>query len=207
MTLFQHRDPALAAFWDERFAAGVTPWDAGAVPPGLRRFIETRAVPLGLRVLVPGCGSAYESALLDAAGFEVLAIDYAAAAIEAAHRALPPAVAQRVLRQADFFDFDAAPFDWIYERAFLPALPPRWWADWAARCAQLLRPGGVLAGFFVVEAAAPELRHGPPFAAGAAELTALLQPHFLRLDDQPIAAGESLPVFAGRERWQLWQRR
>ncbi len=205
VTDFKHRDPAAAAFWDERFASGFTPWDAGAAPPALRRFIESDR-PLGPRVLLPGCGAAHEAALLDAAGFQVLAIDYSAAALDAARRALPPAVAQRVLRQADFFAFEAEPFDWIYERAFLPALPPRLWGDWAARCAQLLRPEGLLVGFFVLEATVPEPRRGPPFAAGAAELAALLQPGFTRLDDQPIVVGESLPVFAGREHWQLWQR-
>lgn len=206
MSDFKHCDPAAAAFWDERLAAGFTPWDAGGAPPALRRFVETHRERLGPRVLVPACGSAHEADFLDAAGFEVLAIDYSAAALEAARRALPAEVADRVLLHADFFAFDSAPFDWIYERAFLPALPPRLWADWAARCAQLLRPGGWLAGFFVIEDAPPEPRRGPPFAATAAEIDALLRERLTRVEDAPIPSADSIPVFAGRERWQVWQR-
>jgi len=33
----------------------------------------------------------------------------------------------------------------------------------------------------------------------------LLEPAFERLEDRPV--GDSLPVFAGKERWQLWRRR
>ena len=100
-----------------------------------------------------------------------------------------------------------APFDWIFERAFLAALPPRLWPAWAARCAQLLRPGGSLAGFFFVDDAAAEPRRGPPFAVTTAEVRGLLGGGFEAVADQPIPAAASAPVFAGRERWQQWRRR
>ena len=106
------------------------------------------------RVLIPGCGAAYEVAALAARGCEVLAIDYSAVAIERARETLGTELGRRVM-QADFFAFDAAPFDWIYERAFLAALPLRLWAAWGRRCAQLLRPGGSMAGFFFVDGRRP----------------------------------------------------
>ena len=37
------------------------------------------------------------------------------------------------------------------------------------------------------------------------QLDALLSPHFERIEDAPV--DDSIPVFAGRERWQVWQRR
>ena len=203
---FPTRDPAQPAFWDERFAAGCTPWDARGVPPAFARFVAEHGAALGRRVLVPGCGSAYEAALLDAAGFEVLAIDYAAAALARARAVLAADVAARVLRQADFFTFDAAPFDWIYERAFLPALPPALWPRWATRVRELLVTDGVLAGFFFLDETAAEPRRGPPFAAARAELDALLR-GFRCEQHLAVASDESLPVFAGRERWMIWRRR
>src|SRR5262245_50432061 len=106
---FPTRDPALPDFWNQRFGAGFTPWDQGAVPPSLRRFVADSGCT-GLRVLIPGCGSAYEAGWLDECGFAVTAIDYAAGAIERARTVLDQAVATRVLRQADFFSFDAQPF-------------------------------------------------------------------------------------------------
>lgn len=209
---FATRDPAAADFWDERFAAGFTPWDAGGAPPAFTRWLAALGPGAGRRVLVPGCGSAYEVAALDAAGFAVTAIDYAAAAVAHARAVLGAPLADRVLRQADFFDFaqdavGAAPvFDLIYERAFLAALPPAWWPKWAARCDALLAPGGLMAGLFVLEAAVPAPRRGPPFASGRAEIDALLSRAFALQQSDPVPAAESLPVFAGREHWMVWRK-
>lgn len=203
---FDTRDPAQPAFWDERFAAGFMPWDAGGVPASFLRWLQALGPGAGRRVLVPGCGAAYEVAALDAAGFAVTAIDYAAGAVAQARRVLGAALAERTLRQADYFAFDAAPFDLVYERAFVAALPPALWPQWAARTAQLLAPGGRLAGLFVIEAALPVPRRGPPFATTRAELHTLLDGAFVLAAEAEVPAAESLPVFAGRERWLDWQR-
>jgi SAM-dependent methyltransferase len=202
---FPTRDPARPEFWNERFAAGFTPWDARGVPPAFARFVEERGAVPGARVLVPGCGSAYEVARLEAAGFDVTAIDYSAVAIERARAVLAPGVAQRVLVQADFFDFTAPRFDWIYERAFLAALPIALWPRWSERVGELLAPGGILAGFFFVDDAVASPRRGPPFAAARAELVSLLG-GFACERNLAVPLAESLPVFAGRERWMVWRR-
>jgi hypothetical protein len=206
MPEFTTRDPASPEFWDERFRAGFTPWDQGGVPPALREFVA-RAAPRRTRVLIPGCGSAYEAGWLDAQGFAVTAIDYSAAAIEHARTVLPPEVAARTLRQADFFAFDAPPFDWMYERAFLPALPPALWPRWAARLPDLLRAEGELAGVFFVDESLPARRRGPPFVTTRGELDDLLASAFDCIEDVPVARADSLPVFAGHERWMRWRRR
>ncbi|MEN9477402.1 MAG: hypothetical protein RLZZ300_1543, partial [Pseudomonadota bacterium] len=103
---------------------------------------------------------------------------------------------------ADFFAWQPAQaLDLIYERAFLCALPRKLWADWGKRVAELLPPGGLLAGYFFV---CDQLK-GPPFGILPEQLDALLLPNFECLTDQPVA--DSIPVFAGRERWQIWRRR
>jgi len=191
-------DPAGPEFWDLRFREGFTPWDAGGVPAAVRTFLgrETRR----LRVLIPGCGSAYEARAFAAAGHDVVAIDFSAAAVEAARRVLGPLA--HVLVRGDFFEFDrGAPFDLVYERAFLCALPRPHWPRWASRVAEVLGPGGRLAGFFFWD----EVPGGPPFGLRAGELETLLAPAFDRVEDAPVA--DSIPVFAGRERWQVWRRR
>jgi hypothetical protein len=65
----------------------------------------------------------------------------------------------------------------------------------------VLRPGGRLAGFFFWS----DDERGPPFGLKHGELEALLAPGFDRIEDAPVA--DSIPVFAGRERWQVWRRR
>jgi hypothetical protein len=191
-------DSSLPDFWDQRYLNGVTPWDAGRVPEHLRR--HTRDLPPGARILVPGCGSAYELYYLLENGFDALAIDFSAPAVARAKSNLG-CFADRVI-EADFFTFDqAAPFDVIYERAFLCALPRKMWRDYAARSAELLAPGGIIAGFYFFD----DNPKGPPFGTSTEELDRLLGPLFERVQDEAVS--DSIPVFQGKERWQVWRRK
>jgi thiopurine S-methyltransferase len=65
---------------------------------------------------------------------------------------------------------------------------------------ELSAPGGRLIGFFFFS----EEPKGPPFGITPEALDALLSPWFVREDDQPVK--DSIPVFAGMERWQVWRR-
>lgn len=194
---FSTRDPNAPEFWSERFEQAFTPWDKGGVPEAFQRFVAQAPSPLV--TLIPGCGTGYEVECLTRSGWDVVAIDFSQAAVEAARRYLGP-WADRVV-QADFFSYQPprAP-ELIYERAFLCALPARMRAAVAGRWAQLLPPGGLLAGYFFVE----PTEKGPPFGIAQHDLDALLHPHFERIADETVT--DSLPVFAGRERWQIWRR-
>ena len=190
-------DAAQPEFWDKRFRESFTPWDAGGVPAALGQFLKT-ATRRG-RVLIPGCGSSYEVRAFAQAGFEVVAIDFAPAAVEQARRILGPLA--QLVRLEDFFKFDpGGPFDLVYERAFLCALPRRLWGDYAPRVSELLRPDGRLAGFFFFD----DQERGPPFGLRTGELEPLLGGHFDRTADAAVL--DSIPIFAGKERWQVWAR-
>jgi SAM-dependent methyltransferase len=193
------QDSSRPTFWDTRYRDGVTPWDSGGVPADLRRFAET--LPQKGRVLIPGCGSGYEALYLAERGFDVLAIDFSPAAVELAQKHLGRLTA--TISAADFFEFDAGQkrIDVVYERAFLCALPRKMWSRYAARVAELLQPGTLLAGFFLYG----DKPRGPPFGTTPTELHGLLDGAFDLSEDQP--ASESLLVFEGGERWQIWRRR
>ncbi|MBI3376162.1 MAG: methyltransferase domain-containing protein [Betaproteobacteria bacterium] len=198
------QDSSRPDFWDSRYAAGVTPWDARGAPPMLEAWIAAHPDRLqGARVLVPGCGSGYEVRCFARAGCEVLAIDFSDAALQAAQRELGDLA--HLARKGDFFGFegDDVPFDFIYERALLCALPRRVWTDWGRRVAALLPAGALLAGFFYFD----DNAKGPPFGTDAGALRALLDPGFVRIEDRIVPAEQCLPMFAGKERWQLWRRR
>jgi SAM-dependent methyltransferase len=191
-------NPAQPQFWEKRFREGFTPWDAGGVPKALRDFLDTE--PRGQRVLVPGCGSGYEVRAFAEAGHDVLAVDFAGGAVERAQRTLGPL--SELVRLADFFEFDfETPFDLVYERAFLCALPRRLWPRYAPRLAELLRREGRLAGFFYFD----DGERGPPFGLKAGELGELLGQRFDRLADAEVT--DSIPIFARKERWQVWKLR
>jgi len=195
---FESRDPTAPDFWTERFEHGFMPWDRGGVPARLLRFVAEAGRPYV--TLIPGCGTGYEVGSLSQAGWDVTAIDFSGAAVESARKVLGP-WGNRVV-EADFFTFaPAKPVELIYERAFFCALPPRMRSAIAGRWAELLPPGGLLAGFFFFD----DTPKGPPFGITRDELDALLAPSFECIADE--AVDDSLPVFAGKERWQVWRRR
>ena len=192
------QDSSQADFWDTRYRSGVTPWDAGGVPAEVVEFRQS--LPHGARVLVPGCGTGYEVGWLAEHGFEVEGIDFSEAAVAAARQALGPW--QDQVRQADFFALSSqGGYDWIYERAFLCALPRSLWPAYAQTMAQLIVPGGLLAGAFFLG----DTQKGPPFGTTLAKLHALLGEHFDLLDDKPTV--QPLPVFKGQEHWLTWRRK
>jgi SAM-dependent methyltransferase len=155
-----------------------------------------RAQPKGRRVLVPGCGSGYEVRQFAEHGDDVLGIDFADAALERARQLALP------VRKADFFTLDEPPFDVVYERTFLCALPRQKWPDWSAHMRKVVRPGGVLAGFFFFD----DNQRGPPFGTSMARLHELLDAAFTLEEDEAIPAEQSVPVLSGKERWQVWKR-
>jgi SAM-dependent methyltransferase len=194
---FNSRDPSRPEFWSERFEQQFMPWDKGGMPEAFARFIEQSPRPLS--TLIPGCGAGHEVAFLSEAGWPVTAIDFSPAAVAFARANLGP-WAERVV-EADFFRFEpAAPVDLIYERAFLCALPRAKWPDIARRWAELLPSGGLLAGYFYL-VATPK---GPPFGIDPSELDELIGASFEKLADEPVA--DSIPAFAGSERWMIWRR-
>jgi thiopurine S-methyltransferase len=196
--LFLAQDSSKSDFWESRYRDHTTPWDAGKVPDALREYVMR--IKTGSRILIPGCGSAYEAGYLAENGFDVLAIDFSPAAVELAKKNLSGF--GDIVRLADFFEFDyGKPYEVIYERAFLCALPPRMWPQYAPRTAQLLRPGGELAGFFFLR----ETEKGPPFGTTPEALHALLAPHFDLVEDRVVT--DSIPVFQDAERWQVWRKR
>ena len=195
---FPALDSTTPDFWNVRYQANFTPWDAGGVPPEVAA-LATGTTPRG-RVLVPGCGSGWELAEFSSAGWDALAIDFSAAAVERA-RALLPAQRERIVL-ADFFEFDTGSgFDLVYERTFLCALKPDLWPRWSNRIADVVRPGGLLAGFFYRE----DKRGGPPFALPEGRLEEMLGARFERIARAPSIA--PIDLFRDREQWEIWRRR
>jgi Thiopurine S-methyltransferase (TPMT) len=202
---FAKLDPATPEFWNVRFDANFTPWDQRGVPQSLRDYLLTHPQPQ--KVLIPGCGTANEVKHFLACKWAPTAIDFSPAAVAQARTQLGPLASN--VREDDFFGDAIRPgdFDVVYERAFLCALPRRLWADWAARVAELipsadeLSESGRLIGFFVED----ENPKGPPFGLKPGELEQLLSPAFTLLEKK--VPPDSIPVFAGKESWQVWARK
>lgn len=188
------------AFWQSRFDEGVTPWDRGGINPQIETWVRSGqlrptqgadARSAGAedarltRVLVPGCGSGHEVAMLAEWGFDVTGVDYAPAAAESTRNRLrsllqSPAAA-RMSRaevvEADVLGYEpVAQFDAIYEQTCLCALYPDQWRRYADKLAGWLRPGGKLFALFAQvprENARTGAIEGPPYHCDVNAMRAL----------------------------------
>ncbi|HTQ30034.1 MAG TPA: methyltransferase domain-containing protein [Opitutaceae bacterium] len=193
-------DPNLPDFWNQRYDAARLPWDFNGIPAALARFLASGQAR-GY-VLIPGCGSGYEVAAFAGTGCRVTALDFSASAAARARANVGSALADRIVL-GDFFThpFSPASFDLIYERTFLCALPPARWPQIARRLGELLKPGGRLVGFFFFG----EKEDGPPFGLATGEAERLFDFAFTLETDEAVT--DSLPLFAGGERWQIRRRK
>jgi len=169
-------------FWDKRFAEGDTPWDRGAANPQLGTWLVTGALK-PCRILVPGCGSGYEVAVLAQAGFEVTALDYSPEAIALTRKLLDAEGLKATVVEADALAWQPEkPFDAIYEQTCLCALYPDQWRDYADQLHRWLAPSGKLFALFVQmlrPGAAEGKIEGPPYHCDIHAMRALLpEPHW-----------------------------
>lgn len=189
--------PSQPEYWNSRYLKDNTPWDFGGVPADLKNFLTKKGK--GARVLIPGCGSGYEIKAFAEAGYDVTAIDIAPFAVERARNLIGPKFANQIL-QGDFFEYDfpSAGFDLIYERFFVAAIPPGWRQAYRDRMAALLKYRGLLIGYYFYNN--PVISDGPPYGFAWGSADELYSRYFLLVKDEPVA--DSLPLYAGRERWQ-----
>jgi SAM-dependent methyltransferase len=149
------------------------------------------------RILLPGCGAALDLPALSELGHHLMAVDFSPEAVALA-RVRYPGVADCIV-EADFFKLDCPPFDCIFERAMLCALPPARRDAYIAKVATLLKSDGVLAGLFFVA----DKPKGPPYGVPMPELQALMHRHGFALVQHSLL-DSSLPVFSGCEFWMVW---
>lgn len=57
-----------ADFWNERYSSQQTGWDIGSPSTPLKEYID-QLTDKDIRILIPGCGNAYEAEYLHQQGF------------------------------------------------------------------------------------------------------------------------------------------
>jgi SAM-dependent methyltransferase len=165
-------------FWQQRFSQRQTPWDRGTAGPQLARWLADGTLTAGQRVAVPGCGSGHDVLALAQAGCDVVAIDYAEAALALTRERLAATGASAELVQADVLAWQpATPVDAVYEQTCWCALHPDHWQAYAQQLQRWLHPGGrvlMLALQCLSPGAASGRIEGPPYHMDIQMLRALL---------------------------------
>ncbi|OCH88290.1 S-adenosyl-L-methionine-dependent methyltransferase [Obba rivulosa] len=198
--------------WDKAWQEKVTPWDVGRPQPPLQDLVGSNEVELPKtgRALVPGCGSGHDAVLIASKlGLDVLAIDIAPTAVEAAQKVLesshipPPGKVHFQLQ--DFFAFtvpEGEKFDLVYDYTFFVAIPPSRRAEWGRQMAALLRSGGILVTLvFPID---PPQEVGPPFFVRPEHYVDVLGEGWEKILDK--VPEHSLESHIGRERLLVWKK-
>ena len=131
-------------YWQERWEEGQTGWDIGYASPALTEYAKGFDNK-NLRILIPGCGNAYEAEELYKAGYKnTFVVDLAHAAFES-FKERCPAFPDENMILGNFFDLNDH-YDLILEQTFFCALDPSLRHAYAKKMHELLVPGGTLAG-------------------------------------------------------------
>ncbi len=186
--------------WEERYRSGHTPWDFGGVPSDFSNFLQRQTKPFG-HVLVPGCGSAYEVIAFAQAGNCPIGMDLSRTAVARARPKCEAAGASLLVGDFFHYPFEEKSFDAIYERTFLCAINPSERPAYARRVHQLLKPGGLLFGYFLY-GSEPD---GPPHPLAPGEEKQLLEPWFDCQESR--RSRDPLALLAEMEFWQVWQKK
>lgn len=199
-------------FWQQRWREGQIGFHQTRVMPLLQKHWPALGLPPDSRVLVPLAGKSLDVAWLAEQGHHVLAVEFAAIAVEQffAEQGLTPAIHDSMLGRhytagrieficGDIFDLDAATLAGCvgcYDRAALVALPSGMRRHYVSHVYGSL-PDRCRALLLTLDYTQAQM-DGPPFAVGDEEIARLFTPewHVDKLETRDILGQE--PRFADR---------
>lgn len=180
-------------FWDKKWQKNETGWDIGYANPMISNYFNAVS-NIQAKILIPGCGNAYEAESLFNLGFEnVWIIDISPHAINSFIKRVPNFPKNQIIC-GDFFELDDQ-FDFIIEQTFFCALHPYKRGDYCSKIAKLLYPSGILVGLLFNF----PLSDGPPFGGDEEEYRKRFSRVFEKIELSE--AKHSIKPREGREFW------
>jgi len=194
------QDTQQATYWQQRYQNQEIGWDIGYPSTPIKTYIE-QLQQKNIRILIPGCGNAYEGELLHQQGFSnTYLLDWSELALQNL-RVRMPQIPQANLICQNFFEHDAS-YDLIIEQTFFCALPIEKRSLYVKHVHKILREGGKLVGLlFNREFGAT----GPPFGGTIDLYKTLFDPYFIFQTIEP--AYNSIAPRAGAECFFIAQKR
>jgi len=145
-------------YWDQRWQAAETGWDIGHAAPAIIAFMQT-ITDKDIKILIPGCGNAYEAEALVQAGFtDITLLDISETLVTQLKARYGNLDAIKVIHR-DFFEHEAQ-YDFMIEQTFFCALNPALRQQYAAKAASLLKEHGQITGVLFNREFEQE---GPPY--------------------------------------------
>lgn len=158
-------------YWSERYKEKKTGWDMGTPSTPLKEYID-KLKDTSLKILIPGCGNAYEAEYLVQKGFTDLTLIDISELLVNKLRSKFSDKTIRIIHEDFFLHNDK--YDLILEQTFFCALHPSQRIDYARKMHDLLLPKGKMAGVLFNT----EFEGGPPFGGNKEEYIKLFSPYF-----------------------------
>ena len=179
-------------YWNQKYINDDTHWDIGYPSTPLKNYIDQLANK-NLRVLIPGCGNAYEADYLVSKGFKnVFLIDWSDVALKNFKETRRNFPDDRLLC-GDFFEHSGK-YDLIIEQTFFCAIDPAERSRYANKMYEFLNEKGKLVGL-LFDAKLNDDK--PPFGGSREEYVQYFLPYFeFKVFDR---AYNSIPPREGRE--------
>ena len=161
-------------FWNQRWKNQQTGWDIGYASTPIVTFME-KYPNKDARILIPGCGNAYEATYLLENGFTNLTlIDIAPIAIQNVKEKFKNNPQINIVH-GDFFEHKGE-YDLLIEQTFFCALEPNLRSDYVNQASSLLADGGEIMGLLFGKEFENQ---GPPFGGSIDEYNLLFDKLFV----------------------------
>jgi len=159
-------------YWQERYQKNQTGWDLGQASQPIVSYIQ-QLNDKSLKILIPGCGNAYEAEYLWKNGFEnVYVADFAKLALQNFNDRVSEFPKNQLL-ETDIFEINDT-FDLIIEQTLFCAIDPVLRQNYIKKMAELLTENGKYVGLLFNR----DFENGPPFGGSKSEYIEYMSPHF-----------------------------
>jgi SAM-dependent methyltransferase len=166
-------------YWSERYENNETGWDVGSPSTPLKEYID-QLIDKNLKILIPGCGNAYEAEYFFNLGFKnVFVIDLSPIPLNNLKKRIPDFPDSNLL-EGDFFDHVGS-YDLIIEQTMFCAIEPKFRSQYAEKAHELLNNGGKLVGVLFNR----EFEGGPPFGGNRTEYLDYFSRNFKSVSIEP----------------------
>lgn len=191
-----------ANYWEAKWQNLETGWDLGQSCPAIEAYIQHNQ-NLADKILIPGCGNAYEADFLWNLGYRnITVLDFAPKAADYLREKFNGKEGIEVICE-NFFDHSGR-YDLILEQTFFCALPPLMRNNYAQKMHDLLNENGRLVGVLFDR---KFTQNGPPFGGSLSEYELIFKKYFqiIKLEkcENSIPARQGTEAFINLRKLEL----
>ena len=150
-------------YWDKKYLNSDDKWDLKSPNPVFENIIKENKFLKPCKILILGSGKGYDAVLAAKNGYDVTAIDFSSAVIEASKKIAEIEKVEIEFLQKDIFELDEIyneKFDAVYEYVTFCAVDPVQKENLLKKISKLLKANGVL---LTVVFPIDGRQGGPPF--------------------------------------------